>query len=219
MPTAAFFDLDGTLLTANSANLWIRRERRLGHITRWQLARAGLWLGLYQLGFLDMEAALRAALGTLRGVEEAGIREQTRQWWRDEVRPFVAPGARAVLAGHRQRGDLLVLLTSSSRYASEMAREEFGLDEVLFQGYEVKDGRFTGEPLRPLCYGPGKVQVAEAWAKTAGVQLAQSAFYTDSTTDLPMLEAVARPFAVAPDPRLRRTARQRGWPVLDWSVT
>ena len=63
------------------------------------------------------------------------------------------------------------------------------------------------------------MEVAEAWAKAVGVDLAQSAFYTDSTTDLPMLEKVARPFAVGPDPRLRRTARQRGWPVLDWSVT
>jgi HAD superfamily hydrolase (TIGR01490 family) len=217
MPTAAFFDLDGTLLTVNSADLWVRRERRLGRITRWQLARAGLWLGGYKLGFLDMEAALRAALGTLRGVEESFIRAETHQWWRDEVRPHIAPGARAVLAEHKARGDLLVLLTSSSRYASEMAREEFGLDHALCQGYEVKDGRFTGEPERPLCYGPGKVQVAEAWAKAAGVDLAQSAFYTDSTTDLPMLEKVAKPFAVGPDPRLRRTARQRSWPVLDWS--
>jgi HAD superfamily hydrolase (TIGR01490 family) len=217
MPTAAFFDLDGTLLTVNSADLWIRRERRLGRITRWQLARAGLWLGGYKLGFLDMEAALRAALGTLRGVEEAFIRKETHQWWRDEVRPHIAPGALQVLAAHRARGDLLVLLTSSSRYASEMAQEEFGLDHALFQGYEVKDGRFTGEPQRPLCYGPGKVQVAEAWAKTAGVELAQSAFYSDSSTDLPMLEKVARPFAVGPDPRLRMAARKRGWPVLDWT--
>ena len=217
MPTAAFFDLDRTLLTVNSADLWVRRERRLGRITNWQLARAALWLGGYKLGVLDMETALGAALGMLRGVEEEAIRAETHAWWTEEVRQYVAPGARAVLEQHRQQGELLVLLTSSSRYASEMARAEFGLDAVLCQGYEVKDGRFTGQPLRPLCYAAGKVLVAEAWAKEHGVDLAQCAFYSDSSTDLPMLSRVGRPFAVHPDLRLKRAARSRGWPLLDWT--
>lgn len=216
MRSAAFFDLDGTLLTTNSANLWVRRERRLGRLRTRQFARAALMLAGYRLGILDMEAALRAALSTLRDVEEADIRQQTREWWRDEVRPFFAPGARKVLAEHRARGEALVLLTSSSPYASEMARADFGLDAVLCQHYEVRDGRFTGEPLRPICYGSGKVEVAETWARESGIDLAASSFYTDSSTDLPMLERVGHPFAVHPDPRLRLAARSRGWTILDW---
>ncbi len=217
MAAAAFFDLDGTLLTVNSARLWIRRERRLGRITTWQVARAALMLGGYRLGVLDMESALREALATLEGVPEGTIREATHAWWREEVRPFVAPGARPVLDAHRRAGEPRVLLTSSSPYASEMAREDFGLDDVLCQAYEVREGRFTGEPVRPLCYGAGKVEAAQAWASGRGIDLGASAFYTDSSTDLPMLERVGRPFAVNPDPRLRRVARARGWPILDWS--
>lgn len=216
MRKAAFFDLDGTLLTVNSANLWVRRERRLGRVRLWQLLRATLFLGGYRLGILDVESALRAALSTLRDVPEEHIRGQTQEWWREDVRPHVAPGARAALEEHRKRGEMLVLLTSSSIYASEMAREEFGLDAVLCQHYEVRDGRFTGEPRRPLCYGRGKVEVAEAWARESGVDLSASSFYSDSSTDVPMLERVAHPFAVHPDPRLRWIARARGWPMLDW---
>jgi HAD superfamily hydrolase (TIGR01490 family) len=216
MRTAAFFDLDGTLLTVNSANLWIKRELRLGRIRYWQFLRAALWLAGYRLGMLDMDRALSAALRQLRGVEEESVRQETHLWWREEVRPYIAPGARAVLEMHRLRGDELVLLTSSSRYASEMAREEFGLDHVLFQGYEVRDGRFTGLPVRPLCYGSGKVAIAEQWAKEQGIDLSQSSFYSDSSTDIPMLERVGNPYVVFPDPRLRRVARQRGWPLLDW---
>jgi HAD superfamily hydrolase (TIGR01490 family) len=216
MPAAAFFDLDGTLLTVNSARLWLRRERRLGRITSWQVARAALRLGAYRLGVLDMEDTLRAALVPYRGMTQESLRAETQAWWREEVRPFVACGARAVLERHRRSGDRLVLLTSSSRYAAEMAREEFDLDDVLFQAYEIRDGRVTGEPQRPICYGHGKVEVAEAWARARGVELGESSFYSDSSTDVPMLERVGHPFAVHPDPRLRLIARARGWPILDW---
>lgn len=216
MRTAAFFDLDGTLLTVNSAKLWVRRERRLNRVRKRDMAQAALLLGGYSLGILDMEWALRKALAPLRGKPEEEIRAETHTWWREDVRPFIAPGGRAVLDDHRRRGDLLVLLTSSSRYASEMAREEFGLDHCLFQKYEVRDGLFTGQPLLPICYAAGKVEVAEEWARSAGVDLAQSSFYSDSATDIPMLARVGHPFAVNPDPRLRLTARLRRWPRLDW---
>ncbi len=213
---AAFFDLDGTLLTVNSAKLWIRRERRLNRVRKRDMAQAALLLGGYSLGFLDMERALKTALAPLRGRPEAEIRAETQIWWREDVRNFIAPGCRAVLDEHRRRGDLLVLLTSSSRYASEMAREEFGLDECLFQKYEVIDGLFTGRPLLPICYAAGKVTVAEEWARSAGVDLALSSFYSDSTTDLAMLARVGHPYAVNPDPRLWLAARLRRWPRLDW---
>lgn len=216
MSGAAFFDLDGTLLTVNSARLWLRHERRRGRVSPGQLVRAALMLGGYRLGVLDMDRALRSALTTLKGRDEEAIRTETRAWWRDEVRPFAAPGARAVLEEHRRAGERLVLLTSSSRYASEMAIEEFGLDDAIFQRYEVVAGRFTGAPALPICFGAGKVTAAEAWAAERGVDLSRSAFYSDSSTDLPMLERVGRPFAVGPDPRLRVVARGRGWPILDW---
>lgn len=216
MPTAAFFDLDGTLLTVNSAHLWVRRERRLGRISRKNVALAGLFLVGYRLGVIDMERALRSALSTVRGVHEDEIREATRVWWREEVRSHVAPGARAAIERHRARGDRLVLLTSSSRYASEMACEDLGLEDAICQRYEIRDGRLTGEPLRPICFGPGKIEAAEAWARAHDVDLDRSAFFSDSITDVPMLERVGSPFAVHPDFRLARHARRRGWPVLDW---
>lgn len=216
MRAAAFFDLDGTLLTVNSASLWVRRERRLGRARPLHLLQAALFIAGYRLGILDIERALRVALSNLRGVPEEFVRAETRTWWREDVRPFVARGALPVIAAHRRRGDPLVLLTSSSAYASEMAREEFGLDDVLHQHYEVKEGCFTGQPLQPVCYGRGKVEVAQAWAARNGVDLSASSFYSDSATDVPMLERVRHPFAVNPDPRLRFVARRRGWPLLDW---
>jgi len=77
-------------------------------------------------------------------------------------------------------------------------------------------GLLTGEIEPTICYGAGKTARAERWAKEHGGSVAASWFYTDSLSDLPMLEVVERPRIVQPDPRLRRVAVQRGWPILDW---
>ena len=67
-----------------------------------------------------------------------------------------------------------------------------------------------------LCFGPGKVVLAERYAATQGSSVRTCAFYSDSLSDLPMLEAAAQPMVVHPDVRLRRLARKRGWRILDW---
>ena len=78
---------------------------------------------------------------------------------------------------------------------------------------ESRDGRLTGKVVPPVCFGPGKIVWAERFAAEYGVDLSSSYFYTDSISDLPLLERVRYPVAVNPDPRLRRLARKRGWPV------
>ncbi|MFN7134958.1 MAG: HAD family hydrolase [Myxococcales bacterium] len=215
----AFFDLDNTLLARNSGALWINAELRAGHITPVQALRAWSWLARYALGFARLEDAILASIATLNGQEERVLRERTAAFYEREVRRLFRPHGRNVLARHRADGEQLVLLTSSSNYLSEPVANELTLDGYLCNRFEVDaSGRYTGRALGPLCFGPGKVEVAKAFADARGVDLKACAFYTDSASDLPMLEAVGRPVAVNPDPRLRRIARQRGWAVEDWGV-
>lgn len=216
-PTAiAYFDLDGTLLTVNSGALWMRRERRLGRLSMGQYARGALWLLAYRFSVINMDALLDQALVTIANLEEETVRAWTREWYHAEVAHRVAPGARQALDEHRRAGHRLVLLTSSSRYESEVAVEHLGLDDYLCTGYEVREGRFTGRVERPSCYGAGKVILAERHASEAGVSLSDCYFYTDSFSDLPMLLRVGHPRVVHPDLRLRLVSRRRGWPLLDW---
>jgi HAD superfamily hydrolase (TIGR01490 family) len=214
---AAFFDLDGTLLRVNSGTLWLIREIRHRRVTAVQVARAVGYLAAYNLGFVDIVAATRMALQSIRGVPEDDVRAWTLAWFHREVVRHAAPGAWAVLRHHRHEGRPLVLLSSTSPYEAAAAADWFGLDDRLSTRYEVRDGRFTGELVLPPCFGEGKIAAAETWAAGHDVDVRRSWFYTDSFTDLPMLEWVAHPCAVAPDFRLRRIARRRGWPVLDWS--
>ncbi|MDD5307395.1 MAG: HAD-IB family hydrolase [Deltaproteobacteria bacterium] len=216
MRQAAFFDLDGTLVGVNTGALWMREERRAGRLRLRHVAVGALYMAAYRFRAVDMERAMVRALTTIKGEREEVVRKRTHDWWRSSVVPWIAPGAASAVEEHRAQGHLLVLLTSSSPYASEIAARHFGLDAVLCTAFEVKDGRFTGDVVRPICYGEGKVVHAERFAAQAGVSLDESFFYTDSFTDLPMLERVGHARTVGPDLRLRITARRRGWPVLDW---
>jgi HAD superfamily hydrolase (TIGR01490 family) len=212
----AFFDLDLTLLEVNSASLWVRREVRLGHLSRWWALRAAGWLGLYELGFGRMEDAIRGAARTLTGKEEAVLHQRTIDFWNEELETRIRPGGRAAVAAHQAKGELAVLLTSSSNYLGQLAVDALGMDGLLSNQFEVIDGQYTGDLKEPLCFGAGKLHHGAAMVEASGVDLSRCTFYTDSMSDLPVLEAVGRPVAVHPDPRLRREASRRGWEIADW---
>jgi HAD superfamily hydrolase (TIGR01490 family) len=219
MPRAAFFDFDKTLISRNSATLWIRFELAAGRVTRWQALQALAYLLRYSLGAADMSDAIRRSVASLAGQSEAELRARARLFYQQFVPPLYRPGARAAIAAHRADGDRLVLLTSSSTYMSELVCSDLGLHDYVCNRLEVDaEGRYTGRALEPLCFAAGKVQLAARHAERFGLSLADATFYTDSASDLPMLEVVGRPVAVHPDPRLRRLALQRGWELVDWET-
>ncbi len=213
----AFFDVDKTVISVNSATLWLRRELREGHIGWLQALRGVLWIFLYAVGFARLERAFHAAAAEMTGAKEDDIAARTRAFWEAEIRPLVRAGARAAVERHRARGDLIVLLTTSSPYLTSAIAAEIGADAFLCNYFVVEDGRLAGTLREPLCFGEGKVALAAALAAERGVRLADCAFYSDSYSDLPMLLAVGTPVAVHPDARLRRAALRRGWPVERWS--
>lgn len=215
---AAFFDLDKTLIRPNSGRLWFQRERKDGRLRLRHAVEASLWIGLYGLGVTGAHRAIERAVRVLSGEEELALEARTRQFWNEELALTVLPGGLLALERHRQAGDTLVLLTSSSIYLARCAAEALGFEHILASRFEVEAGRFTGKVVVPVCYGHGKVDHASRWAAEHGFDLAESWFYTDSYSDLPMLEAVGRPVVIRPDPRLGRLARKRGWPVESWEA-
>lgn len=216
MAAIAFFDVDKTLLSVNSASLWLRREFKSGNISRLQALKAGFWISLYQLGFARMEDVLTKAVSTLQGRVEREVIEHTLAFYRNDVQQTIQPAARAAVLRHKERGDLVFLLTSSSNYLSAPIADELNLDGFLANRFVVDKGVFTGHAVLPLCFGAGKVSHARVVADKLHVDLRQCTFYTDSASDVPMLEAVGVPVAVDPDPRLRRIARRRGWAIETW---
>jgi HAD superfamily hydrolase (TIGR01490 family) len=213
---AAFFDMDRTVLTIDSAMSWMRFLRARGEVTRAGMAKALWWTALYRMALLDMETVATRLVAEMSGDPEAEMLAKCEIWHREHVDGTVAAAARCAIARHRERGDLIVLLTGSTQYAAEVVARGLGIEHVLCSRLEVVDGRFTGK-LAALCFGAHKVRLAEELAAARGIELERSWFYSDSYTDLPMLERVGRPVVVNPDSRLGRHARRHLWPVEHWA--
>ena len=212
----AFFDLDLTILNINSASLWIKSEYKLGYLSLWQLLRAFYWLTRYHLGSASMESALLSAFKTLKGHNVYAFNERIKNFYRDEVAHRVRSGAEQTIKSHQNQGHLCYLCTNASAALSSLFCEALQLDGMICNHFEEKEGRFTGEPATQLCFGRGKLILAKRLAAEKSTTLDHCYFYTDSYSDLPLLEAVGYPFAVHPDQRLRRLANAAKWPILNW---
>jgi HAD superfamily hydrolase (TIGR01490 family) len=216
-PRAALFDMDRTLVRRETASLYVRYQRSIGEATWRDSARVLMWVTQYTLGVIDAPAVAAKALRQLAGMSETVMAARCDDWFRSWVEPHMADLGRAAVAFHKARGDVLAIVTGATRYAARPLARRLGIDHVVASELEVDaQGRFTGRVVDPLCYGHGKVLRAERLAKALGFDIAEASFYSDSYTDLPLLERVAEPVIVNPDARLRRVAQRRGWRIEAW---
>jgi HAD superfamily hydrolase (TIGR01490 family) len=214
---AALFDLDRTLVRKETATLYVKWQRQVGQASARDLARVTFWVAKYTLGILDAPAVAARAVATLAGKPESVMIEECESWFRSHVLEHVSDEGRRAVERHREAGDLLAIVTGATPYVARPLARTLGIEHVVASELEVDArGVFTGRPIDPLCYGAGKVTRAERLAAERGFALEDAVFYTDSLTDLPLLERVGEPVAVNPDPRLRRIARRQGWRVERW---
>jgi HAD superfamily phosphoserine phosphatase-like hydrolase len=120
------------------------------------------------------------------------------------------------VARHLAAGDVCAIVTGATRYAANPLARLLSIEHVIATELECDaDRRFTGRHVH-LNYGAAKIGKSEALARAYGTTLERATFYSDSISDLPLLERVGTPVVVNPDPRLRRVAKQRGWPIERW---
>ena len=214
---AALFDMDRTLVRKETASLYVRYMRRRGGATWRDSVRVLRWVAQYTAGVIDGPAvAAKAALG-LAGTSERVFTARMADLFMHDIEPLVSPIGHRVVREHRARGHVLAIVTGATPYAADPLARRLGIPHVVASNLEVApDGTFTGRFVDPLCYGVGKLARAKDLAARLGFRLEDATFYSDSLTDLPLLEAVGTPVAVNPDPRLARVARRRGWRVERW---
>lgn len=211
----AIFDLDNTLLTDDSDHLWGEYLAEHGIVDgahyREQNDR---FLEAYKEGTLDIHRFLRFSLHVLTEHDPGELARLRAGFIEEKIVPIVAPGAPALLARHRDAGEHLMIITATNRFVTEPIAALLGVESLLATEPEQRDGRYTGDVTGTPCFREGKVERLEAWLADNDATLDGSSFYSDSHNDLPLLERVARPVAVDPDPMLEKTARARGWAII-----
>jgi HAD superfamily hydrolase (TIGR01490 family) len=214
--TAAFFDLDKTIIAGSSALAFSRTFRRQGLISRRAALRSGYAQLLLMLSGADadtMDLLRRRITALCTGWEVAQIRSIVAETLHEIVQPLVYAEATELIAEHRANGDEVVVLSASGLEVVEPIAQLVGADRCMATRMGVVDGRYSGV-IDYYCYGEAKAQAARDIAAERGYVLADCRAYSDSITDLPLLEAVGHPTVVNPDRALRREAERRGWPVL-----
>ena len=218
--SAAFFDLDKTIIAGSSALAFSRSFRREGMITRRAVLRSGYAQLLLVLSGADastMDSLRRRITALCAGWEVAQVRSVVAETLHEIVEPLVYAEATALIAEHRAAGDEVVVLSASGQEVVEPIAAMVGADRCLASRMRVEGGRYTGE-VEFYLYGEEKARAARDIAAARGYRLADCRAYSDSITDLPLLEAVGHPTVVNPDRALRRVALERGWPVLTFTA-
>jgi HAD superfamily hydrolase (TIGR01490 family) len=217
--TAAFFDLDKTVIAKSSTLAFSKSFYQGGLINRRAVLRTAYAQFVYLLGGADHDQMerMREYLSALcRGWNVQQVREIVAETLHDLIDPLIYDEAASLIEEHHAAGRDVVIVSTSGAEVVEPIGAILGADHVIATRMVVKDGRYSGE-VEYYAYGETKAEAITELAKTQGYDLARSYAYSDSATDVPMLQAVGHPHAVNPDRPLRKEAASRGWPVMTFS--
>jgi putative phosphoserine phosphatase/1-acylglycerol-3-phosphate O-acyltransferase len=213
----ALFDLDQTLLAGFSATSFIRERFVTGRMSPQELGTTFYGALSFALGRTGFSALMSATTAAYRGLAESMLEEVGEEVFVKHLATQIYPESRAIVEAHQEAGHTVAIITSATRYQAEPLARDMGIEHVLCTELEVKEGIFTGEIIRPTCYGEGKAAAARSLAAREDLDLDESYFYTDSHEDLPLLEAVGRPRPLNPNRQLAQIAKERQWPVRRFS--
>lgn len=216
--SAAFFDLDKTVITKSSALAFGRPFFRDGLITRRDVIKAAYAQLVFKIGGADEQQMARirdqiAKLCTGWSVEQ--VSQIVNETLHELIHPYIYAEAAALIEEHLAAGRDVILVSASGDEIVRPIGELLGATDVIATRMVVRDGRYTGE-VAFYAAGEQKVEGARELAETRGYDLAESYAYSDSVTDVPLLSAVGHPTAVNPDRGLRRVAIERGWPMREF---
>ncbi|MDE0804154.1 MAG: HAD-IB family hydrolase [Acidimicrobiales bacterium] len=213
--SAAFFDLDRTLLRGASGPLMSAALRQVGVLSDRVLPGENLVYGLFNLIGETRPSMMLAKQGArFSGGQERKRVQEAGEVCADLLIPMVEPYALPIIEEHKAAGRPVVLATTSPYDMVKPFADALGLDDAVATKYgEGPDGRYDGTIDGHFVWGRGKLEAVEEWAAANGVDVDESYAYSDSFYDMPLLAAVAHPTVVNPDPRMRVAATIRRWPI------
>lgn len=214
---AAFFDLDKTIIARSSPLALSRSFLREGLIQRGTLLKSMYAQLVFQLMGADenkMERIREESAKLTAGWEADKVRAVVTEVLEEVISPLIYAEALELMHDHRAAGRLICIVSSSPEEIVAPLAHMLRVDRWIATRPTIEDGKYTGG-LDFYAYGPHKAEAMKSLAEELGLDLDASFAYSDSVTDLPMLERVGNPVVVNPDKDLRRIAEERGWKI-EW---
>jgi HAD superfamily hydrolase (TIGR01490 family) len=218
--TAAFFDLDKTLISRSSTLAFVPSFYRHGLISGVHAVRGAFAQLVFRIGGADhnqMERIKEQVAKLCCGWQVERVAEIVSAHLAETIGPIIYAEARRLLEAHREAGRDVIIVSTSGQEMVGPIGAMLGASEIIATKMRHADGRYTGE-LEFYAYGETKASRIRELSAERGYRLADCFAYSDSVTDLPMLETVGYPHAVNPDRQLRKIALERGWPVLAFDM-
>ena len=214
--TAAFFDLDKTIIAKSSSLAFSKSFQAGGLISRRAVMRTAYAQFVFLSGGADhdqMDKMRKFVTELCAGWDVATVREIVADTLHNTVDPLVYDEAVSLFAEHKLAGRDVVIVSTSGAEVVGPISEMLGADDFVATRLEIVDGKYTGN-IEYYAYADEKARAIEALAAERGYDLSECYAYSDSITDAPMLRAVGHSFAVNPDKELRKAAGEEGWPIL-----
>ncbi|MHB8418364.1 MAG: HAD family hydrolase [Myxococcales bacterium] len=215
---AAFFDVDGTLVSTNIVHAFGYYAMNEGSLRSTALRTAGTLFSAPLLWGLDRIS--RKGFNELfyryyRGMSEDRLRLLASELFEDVLKDAVYPGAWDLVAEAKRGGCRVVFVTGALDFTMEKLAQHLGADDLIANQMQFANGAATGRVVPPIIEGANKAHRIREYCVKHALRLDHSFAYSDSASDYPMLAVVGRPTAVNPDLKLRSLARSYEWPILD----
>ena len=215
---AAFFDLDKTVLARSSGLAFTRHFYRGGLIGRADVLRSAYTQFVFSLAGADEKQTenMRRYLSQLvTGWDVDTVKRIVAETLEQVIDPIVHAEAVELIEQHKAQGHDIVIISASGTEVVEPIGQRLGADVTVGTNMETHDGKYTGS-ISHYAHGAAKAEAMRRLAAEHGYDLSECFAYSDSSTDIPMLEAVGHPHAVNPDSTLRKLAQSRDWPILEF---
>ncbi len=212
--TAAFFDLDGTIVEGYTAESVYRDRLRRFDVGLGELSRSTLAALDMRFRGAGLDKLVNVAFEALAGRMEDELAELGERLFRQDIAGRIYPQARRLVDAHHRAGHRVVLATSATPFQADPVAGDMGFDAVLCTRPKVEGGMLTGEVDGDILWGPGKSHAITEYAEREGIRLDESFAYSNGTEDVPFLKAVGRPRPLNPESGLVDVAHVRGWPIV-----